>query len=133
MARRAGGREVRRDRNPMNPTDITVTKMSLPSLDEYRAYLEAIWEHGWVTNHGPLAGVLEERLRGILASEHVLFVANGTLAVRIARDQAADENGIEHAETAQGQGMDAPKRLRRPEFKCYCQLRLDRGQRRCRG
>lgn len=68
----------------MNPTDITVTKTSLPPLDEYLAYLEAIWERGWVTNHGPLVGELEERLRGILASDHVLFVANGTLALQIA-------------------------------------------------
>ncbi len=68
----------------MNPTHITVTKTSLPPLDAYRAYLEAIWERGWVTNHGPLVGELEERLRGILASEHVLYVANGTLALQIA-------------------------------------------------
>ncbi|MDF3038200.1 MAG: DegT/DnrJ/EryC1/StrS family aminotransferase [Thermomicrobiales bacterium] len=68
----------------MNRTDITVTKTSLPPLDEYVTYLEAIWARGWVTNHGPLVGELEERLRTALASEYVLFVANGTLALQIA-------------------------------------------------
>jgi dTDP-4-amino-4,6-dideoxygalactose transaminase len=68
----------------MSRTGITVTKTSLPPLDAYVSYLEAIWARGWVTNHGPLVGELEDRLRTLLASEHVLFVANGTLALQIA-------------------------------------------------
>jgi hypothetical protein len=53
----------------MNRTDITVTKTSLPPLDEYVTYLEAIWARGWVTNHGPLVGESEARLQPLPSSE----------------------------------------------------------------
>ena len=68
----------------MKSNDITVTKSFLPPLGEYQRYIEEIWDRGWLTNHGPLVGDLEDRLRALLAIDHVLYVANGTLALQIA-------------------------------------------------
>jgi len=63
---------------------INVTKSFLPPLDEYIGYLERIWASGQLTNNGPLAKELEERLRGYLGVRHLFFVANGTLGLQIA-------------------------------------------------
>jgi dTDP-4-amino-4,6-dideoxygalactose transaminase len=68
----------------MNPGDITVTRSFLPPVEEYERYLAGIWDRGWLTNHGPLVGELETRLRDYLGVAHLLYVANGTLALQIA-------------------------------------------------
>jgi dTDP-4-amino-4,6-dideoxygalactose transaminase len=63
---------------------VNVTKTYLPPLTEYTAYLEGIWERAWVTNHGPLVGELEEKLKAHLGVKHLFFVANGTIALQVA-------------------------------------------------
>ncbi|HEX8429579.1 DegT/DnrJ/EryC1/StrS family aminotransferase [Hymenobacter sp.] len=63
---------------------INVTKTYLPPLAEYTAYLEGIWGRNWVTNHGPLAQELEEKLKVYLGVKHLFLVANGTIALQIA-------------------------------------------------
>lgn len=64
--------------------NITVTKPFLPPYDEYKAYIEKIWEREWLTNNGPLVNELELKLKDHLNLEHLLFVSNGTIALQIA-------------------------------------------------
>lgn len=64
--------------------DINVTKPFLPPISEYNAYLKSIWKRGWLTNHGPLVNQLESKLKDFFGLEHLLFVANGTIALQIA-------------------------------------------------
>ena len=63
---------------------IPVTKPFLPPQEEYRAYLNGIWQRNWLTNSGPLVNDLEIRLKQYLGVEHVLFLGNGTIALQIA-------------------------------------------------
>lgn len=63
---------------------INVTKSYLPSLEDYVKYLEAIWERGHLTNHGPLVNELEDKLKEWLDVKHFYFVNNGTIAIQLA-------------------------------------------------
>lgn len=63
---------------------IQITEPFLPPLDEYVQRLQEVWDRNWLTNDGPLVRELEDRLRDYLDVEHVLLVANGTLALQIA-------------------------------------------------
>jgi dTDP-4-amino-4,6-dideoxygalactose transaminase len=63
---------------------LNVTKSFLPSLELYHKYLEGIWERNHLSNQGPLALELEEKLRSFLGVNHCLFVNNGTIAIQIA-------------------------------------------------
>lgn len=64
--------------------NITVTKPFLPPYDEFEAYLRGIWDREWLTNNGPLVNELELRLKEYLKTDHLLFLANGTIALQIA-------------------------------------------------
>src|SRR4051812_41677027 len=63
---------------------ILVTKPFLPPIEEYEQYLAGIWKRQWLTNMGPLANELELRLKKYLHVKHLLFVANGTIALQMA-------------------------------------------------
>lgn len=63
---------------------ITVTKPFIPPLEEYQDYLKGIWQRNWLTNHGPLVNELELKIKGYYKLDHLLYVANGTLALQIA-------------------------------------------------
>lgn len=63
---------------------IPVTKPFLPPIEEYRAYLDGIWQRQWLTNMGPLANELEEKLKQYLKASNLLFVTNGTVALQMA-------------------------------------------------
>lgn len=63
---------------------ILVTKPFLPPKESYEAYLAQIWESQWLTNMGPLATELEQKLKEILAVENLLYVSNGTIALQMA-------------------------------------------------
>jgi dTDP-4-amino-4,6-dideoxygalactose transaminase len=63
---------------------IPVTKPFLPKAKEYDTYLQSIWERQWLTNNGPLVNEFELKLKNYLNVEHLLFVANGTVALQIA-------------------------------------------------
>lgn len=62
---------------------IFVTKPYLPPLEEYQYYLNGIWNRNWLTNHGPLVNDLELRLKEYLHVDHLLYLANGTIALQI--------------------------------------------------
>ena len=63
---------------------INVTKTELPPLEKYIEYLQTIWSSSWITNDGPLVQLLEQRLQEHLGVEHLIAVANGTMALHCA-------------------------------------------------
>ena len=63
---------------------IPVTKPFLPPKDEYDDYLKGIWERNWLTNNGPLVNELELELKKYFGVNHLLYVANGTVALQLA-------------------------------------------------
>ena len=63
---------------------INVTRTYLPSLKEYNKYLKTIWSSHWITNNGPLALELEQKLKIYLGVKHLFFVSNGTIALQLA-------------------------------------------------
>lgn len=63
---------------------INVTKIYLPELKKYEAYLEKIFKIGFVTNNGPLVKELQNKLEKYLGVKHLLLVSNGTMALQIA-------------------------------------------------
>jgi dTDP-4-amino-4,6-dideoxygalactose transaminase len=63
---------------------INVTKSFLPPVEQYKKYVDEIWQRGHLTNHGPLVLELEEKLKSFLGVKHFYFVSNGTVALQIA-------------------------------------------------
>lgn len=63
---------------------IPVTKPFLPKEEEFKAYVDSIWERQWLTNNGPLLNDLELKLKEYLNISHLLFVCNGTFALQLA-------------------------------------------------
>nr|WP_199081949.1 DegT/DnrJ/EryC1/StrS family aminotransferase [Pedobacter sp. ASV19] len=63
---------------------IPVTKPFLPKIQEFEEYISSIWERQWLTNNGPLVNELELKLKTYLNVKHLLYVANGTMALQLA-------------------------------------------------
>ncbi|TVP43483.1 MAG: aminotransferase class I/II-fold pyridoxal phosphate-dependent enzyme, partial [Mongoliibacter sp.] len=63
---------------------IPVTKPFSPPIEEYKKYIDEIWERNWYTNNGPLVNQLEKDLKQYLGVSEVAFVSNGTIAIQIA-------------------------------------------------
>ena len=63
---------------------INISKPFLPPAEEYKAYIDQIWNRNWLTNNGPLVNELELKLKELLNINHVLYVANGTIALQMA-------------------------------------------------
>lgn len=63
---------------------IPVTKPFLPPVEEFKKYVDGIWQRQWLTNMGPLASDLEMKLKNHLDVKHLLFVTNGTVALQMA-------------------------------------------------
>lgn len=63
---------------------IAVTKPYLPSRERLNAYIDEIYASGWLTNNGPLLQRLECRLKEHLNVNHLILVANGSLALQLA-------------------------------------------------
>src|SRR5690554_3148611 len=63
---------------------IPVTKPFLPPIEEFKKYVDDIWQRQWLTNMGPLASDLEMKLKQHLELKHLLFVTNGTVALQMA-------------------------------------------------
>lgn len=60
---------------------ITVTKPSLPPLEEFLPYLEKIWDSKILTNNGQFHKQLESDLAKYLGVPHLSLFSNGTLAL----------------------------------------------------
>lgn len=63
---------------------IPVTKPYLPAQEQYLHYIAGIYERQWLTNNGPLVQEFESQLKDYLGIEHLLYLANGTLALQLA-------------------------------------------------
>ena len=63
---------------------IPVTKSYLPNKTKYKAYIDRIYDSGWLTNNGSLLKELEQRLKEYLGVKHIILVANGSLALQLA-------------------------------------------------
>ena len=60
---------------------VYVTRPLLPSLSEYAARLEAVWDAKWLTNNGAQHQALERALAEYLRAPNLSLFANGTLAL----------------------------------------------------
>lgn len=63
---------------------INITKTYLPNKENYKKYVDEIYENGWVTNNGPMLKKLEKKLAEYLGVKNIILVANGTVALEIA-------------------------------------------------
>lgn len=63
---------------------IPVTKAYLPNKKKYQAYIERIYDSGWLTNNGSTLQTLEQTLAKYLGVKHLICVANGSLALQLA-------------------------------------------------
>lgn len=63
---------------------INVTTTFLPPIDEYFQQIEKIWESNLLTNRGPLALNLEEKLKDYLNVSNLTLMNNGTIPLQIA-------------------------------------------------
>ena len=63
---------------------INTKKTYLPKKEKYSAYIEKIYDSGWITNRGSLVVELQDRLEKYLGVSNVLLVSNGTLALQVA-------------------------------------------------
>lgn len=63
---------------------INVTKTYLPNIENYKVYVEKIFNSGWLTNNGTLTQELQKRLSEFLGVKNILLVSNGTLALQVA-------------------------------------------------
>ncbi len=63
---------------------INVTRSYLGNKDKFKRYVDSIYASNWLTNHGPLAIALEERLKDYLGVRNIVLTSNGTLALQIA-------------------------------------------------
>lgn len=63
---------------------IPVTKPFLPPKEDFDELVAGVWRRNWLTNEGPLSSKLELGLKNYLGLDHLLFVANGTIALQFA-------------------------------------------------
>ncbi len=63
---------------------IPVTRSYLPNKEKFKAYIDQIYDSGWLTNRGNLLLELERRLSAYLGVKHLILVANGSLALQVA-------------------------------------------------
>lgn len=68
----------------MNNKAIFVTQPTLPPLEEFIPYLDAIWKNKILTNGGPFHTQLEEALSAYFQVPHVVLFNNGTSALMCA-------------------------------------------------
>lgn len=68
---------------PSAKTPITVTKPSLPPLDEYVELLRDIWDRRWLTNKGHYHDVFESALAEYLGVPYVSLFCNGMMALQV--------------------------------------------------
>lgn len=64
------------DNNP-----IFVTQPFMPPLEEFKVYLQEIWDSKWLTNNGQFHQELEKALCAYLGVKYISLFSNGTLAL----------------------------------------------------
>jgi dTDP-4-amino-4,6-dideoxygalactose transaminase len=66
----------------------------MPKKEKFKAYIDGIYESGWLTNHGPLARELEKKLEEYLGVKNLLCISSGTDALQFAY-RLLEEDGKE--------------------------------------
>jgi len=61
-----------------------VTKIYMPDKEKFKAYIDGIYESGWLTNNGPLVHKLEKKLEEYLGVKNLLCLSSGTDALQFA-------------------------------------------------
>ena len=61
-----------------------VTKIYMPDKEKFKAYIDGIYESGWLTNNGPLVHKLEKRLAEYFGVKNLLCISSGTDALQFA-------------------------------------------------
>jgi len=61
-----------------------VTKIYMPDKEKFKAYIDGIYESGWLTNNGPLVQELEKKLEAYLGVKNLLCISSGTDALQFA-------------------------------------------------
>jgi dTDP-4-amino-4,6-dideoxygalactose transaminase len=64
--------------DPVFKHTLRLSEPTLPDLDDFHASLADIWERRWLSNHGPLARRLSERIAERVNVPHVVPAASGT-------------------------------------------------------
>lgn len=59
-----------------------VTKIYMPDKEKFKAYIDGIYESGWLTNNGPLVQKLEKKLEEYLGVKNLLCLSSGTDALQ---------------------------------------------------
>src|SRR5689334_5288791 len=72
---------------------IYVTRPFMPPREEFDSYINEIFDKKILTNHGPLLGRLEKKLKDYLGVDHFHFVTNGTLALQLAINSSGIDQG----------------------------------------
>lgn len=63
---------------------ITVTRSSMPPIEEYIEKIKPLWESHWLTNMGTYHRELEEKLKEYLDVEHMSLMVNGHMSLELA-------------------------------------------------
>ncbi|MFC0211214.1 DegT/DnrJ/EryC1/StrS family aminotransferase [Paenibacillus chartarius] len=63
---------------------INVTQTHLPDRDKFKAYVDQIFDSGWLTNNGQFVKELQSKLAHFLGVKNLLLVNNGTIALQVA-------------------------------------------------
>ena len=79
--------------NKISQNIIPVTSPLLPNLDEFKKYLEDIWENKWITNNGEYHKKLEKALSEYLKVDYLSLFTNGTLPLITALQALELKNG----------------------------------------
>lgn len=72
---------------------INVTRSFMPPFEEYKKYLEKIWDSRYLTNEGPLLNELSKKLEKYLGIENIELVTNGTIAIQLAIEALGIKDG----------------------------------------
>lgn len=72
---------------------ITVTKPSLPELEDFIPYLKTIWENQQLTNNGPFHQELERKLCAYLGVPYISLFSNATLGLLTAMQALGIRDG----------------------------------------
>lgn len=62
---------------------ITVTRPSLPPLEEYIAEIRSLWDTRWLTNMGTKHGQFQAALEQYLGVGNIELVTNGHMALEL--------------------------------------------------
>jgi dTDP-4-amino-4,6-dideoxygalactose transaminase len=73
---------------------IPVTKTFFPPIEEYKAYIDRIWENQWLTNNGDLLKELTDKLKNQLVVDYIIPMTNGTLPIQIALNVFAKQGEV---------------------------------------